>query len=233
MRRPVAVQGVGILDSALPPMPDNVRAVLHPNECYDWGTFGWVGNTPRRACSRGRLADQRMPARDAGLPCGAGKGASRLPGRALNRSAVTGLKSPPSCCCLPTLRLTLPPPAAAPLPPPLPVRRPLRSGWLTPAAMLTSSSSTALCEGPSCRLTSRCAAGCRALRPLLALTCLARVGPSVLSSARACAHPLMAAQHPLVRGADAAPERPSEAGGGHHQVTVGVAWNAGWLGAWF
>ena len=36
------LQGKGVLDTQLPPLPDNVRAVEHVNECYDWGTFGWV-----------------------------------------------------------------------------------------------------------------------------------------------------------------------------------------------
>lgn len=26
----------------LPPLPPNARYVRHPNECYDWGTIGWV-----------------------------------------------------------------------------------------------------------------------------------------------------------------------------------------------
>lgn len=26
----------------LPALPSNARYVLHNNECYDWGTFGWV-----------------------------------------------------------------------------------------------------------------------------------------------------------------------------------------------
>lgn len=25
----------------LPPLPSNARYTYHPNECYDWGTFGW------------------------------------------------------------------------------------------------------------------------------------------------------------------------------------------------
>lgn len=39
----VVVQtGRGVLSTHLPPLPPNVRAVQHPNECFDWGTFGWV-----------------------------------------------------------------------------------------------------------------------------------------------------------------------------------------------
>lgn len=26
----------------LPTLPDNCQYLHHPNECYDWGTFGWV-----------------------------------------------------------------------------------------------------------------------------------------------------------------------------------------------
>lgn len=29
----------------LPPLPTNARYVLHNNECYDWGTFGWALTT--------------------------------------------------------------------------------------------------------------------------------------------------------------------------------------------
>ena len=29
----------------LPRLPSNVRVVRHPNECFDWGTFGWVVNS--------------------------------------------------------------------------------------------------------------------------------------------------------------------------------------------
>lgn len=38
----VVQSGKGVLSTALPPLPPNVRAVQHPNECFDWGTFGWV-----------------------------------------------------------------------------------------------------------------------------------------------------------------------------------------------
>lgn len=39
----VVVQtGRGVLSTHLPPLPPNVRAVQHPNECFDWGTFGWA-----------------------------------------------------------------------------------------------------------------------------------------------------------------------------------------------
>ena len=34
------VQGV-----ELPDLPDNARYLHHPNQCYDWGTFGWVLKT--------------------------------------------------------------------------------------------------------------------------------------------------------------------------------------------
>ena len=27
---------------SLPDVPSNVRFEYHPNECYDWGTMGWV-----------------------------------------------------------------------------------------------------------------------------------------------------------------------------------------------
>lgn len=30
------------LGSPLPEMPPNVRFVNHSNECYDWGTMGWL-----------------------------------------------------------------------------------------------------------------------------------------------------------------------------------------------
>jgi hypothetical protein len=26
----------------LPPLPANAKYVYHPNECYDWGTIGWL-----------------------------------------------------------------------------------------------------------------------------------------------------------------------------------------------
>lgn len=26
----------------LPELPANARYLHHPNQCYDWGTFGWV-----------------------------------------------------------------------------------------------------------------------------------------------------------------------------------------------
>ena len=29
----------------LPPLPPNARYVRHANECYDWGTIGWVFST--------------------------------------------------------------------------------------------------------------------------------------------------------------------------------------------
>ena len=29
----------------LPPLPSNARYLLHPNKCYDWGTFGWLLST--------------------------------------------------------------------------------------------------------------------------------------------------------------------------------------------
>lgn len=38
----VVQSGRGVLSTSLPPLPPNVRAVQHPNECFDWGTFGWV-----------------------------------------------------------------------------------------------------------------------------------------------------------------------------------------------
>ncbi len=28
--------------SGLPALPANARYVYHPNECYDWGTVGWL-----------------------------------------------------------------------------------------------------------------------------------------------------------------------------------------------
>lgn len=38
----VVQEGKGVLSTDLPPLPDNVLAVRHPNECFDWGTFGWA-----------------------------------------------------------------------------------------------------------------------------------------------------------------------------------------------
>ncbi|KAI3431515.1 hypothetical protein D9Q98_004565 [Chlorella vulgaris] len=38
----VVQEGKGVLDTKLPPLPDNVHAVPHTNECFDWGTFGWA-----------------------------------------------------------------------------------------------------------------------------------------------------------------------------------------------
>lgn len=32
----------GVLPVDLPRLPKNARYVVHRNECYDWGTFGWV-----------------------------------------------------------------------------------------------------------------------------------------------------------------------------------------------
>ena len=39
----VFLQGKGVLDTQMPALPESVHAVPHINECYDWGTFGWVG----------------------------------------------------------------------------------------------------------------------------------------------------------------------------------------------
>lgn len=47
-------QGGGVLDTALPALPPNVRAVRHPNECFDWGTFGWAMETGAADTSRYR-----------------------------------------------------------------------------------------------------------------------------------------------------------------------------------
>jgi hypothetical protein len=30
------------ITDSLPPLPTNARYVYHPNECYDWGTAGWL-----------------------------------------------------------------------------------------------------------------------------------------------------------------------------------------------
>ena len=56
-RLPTRPQGKGVLASHLPEMPSNVHTVFHANECFDWGTFGWVGaaagsGTPGRSLSR-------------------------------------------------------------------------------------------------------------------------------------------------------------------------------------
>jgi hypothetical protein len=32
----------GNLTDGLPPLPPNARYVYHRNECYDWGTAGWL-----------------------------------------------------------------------------------------------------------------------------------------------------------------------------------------------
>lgn len=32
-------------DRHFPPLPPNARYVVHPNECFDWGTVGWVFKT--------------------------------------------------------------------------------------------------------------------------------------------------------------------------------------------
>eukprot|EP00892_Ulva_mutabilis_P003130 jgi/Ulvmu1/12818/UM097_0047.1 len=38
-------QDPGTLGVELPELPDNARYLHHPNQCYDWGTFGWVLKT--------------------------------------------------------------------------------------------------------------------------------------------------------------------------------------------
>jgi hypothetical protein len=36
------VQTAGENVDSLPELPRNARYVVHSNECYDWGTFGWL-----------------------------------------------------------------------------------------------------------------------------------------------------------------------------------------------
>ena len=39
----IVLNGMASLDDArLPHLPYNAKYVLHPNECYDWGTYTWV-----------------------------------------------------------------------------------------------------------------------------------------------------------------------------------------------
>lgn len=45
------LQGSDVEDTHnLPDTPSNVRFVRHANECYDWGTFGWVSTARGRGC---------------------------------------------------------------------------------------------------------------------------------------------------------------------------------------
>ena len=38
-----SVQGKGLFgETKLPSLPSNAQYVYHENECYDWGTFGWL-----------------------------------------------------------------------------------------------------------------------------------------------------------------------------------------------
>lgn len=36
----------------LPKLPANARYLMHPNQCYDWGTFGWAINSTHVNASR-------------------------------------------------------------------------------------------------------------------------------------------------------------------------------------
>ena len=38
----VGVIGSALQDVELPELPSNAKYLHHPNECYDWGTFGWA-----------------------------------------------------------------------------------------------------------------------------------------------------------------------------------------------
>ncbi len=123
-----SLQGKGVLDSNLPEMPPNVHTVYHTNECFDWGTFGWV-----RAWS---------PLKRAAAWVGA------VPMAAVS---LAGRLSPPAVPCA-ACRLTLGGHVElAPL-----CRRPLSGASPTPRATSTSSSSTRLCAGPSSPPTGRC-----------------------------------------------------------------------------
>ena len=81
-----------MLESDLPAMPPNVHAVRHNNECFDWGTFGWVRSGPAggsRACwschrAGGSRAGPSPPCHLASLP----PPANRLPPQAINEHIV-------------------------------------------------------------------------------------------------------------------------------------------------
>ena len=43
----------GAMSSMAGSLPPNARYVTHRNECYDWGTLGWLLNTKQVTCYRG------------------------------------------------------------------------------------------------------------------------------------------------------------------------------------
>ena len=44
------VGALAAVTGALPALPPNLRFVLHVNECYDWGTLGWLLASRQVAC---------------------------------------------------------------------------------------------------------------------------------------------------------------------------------------
>ena len=110
------LQGKGVLDTSMPALPQSVHAVPHVNECFDWGTFGWVGAGCRG--SSGGMGSVRGRA-------GVGLHASPI---RQGSSWPRPLLLPCPLCCIPLHSL-------AP-------GRPLRPSWWTPRAIDTSSSST-------------------------------------------------------------------------------------------
>ena len=86
------LQGKGVLDTQMPALPESVHAVPHVNECYDWGTFGWVGAGCRvqdAGCRMQGAGDVRVAGRSgvwAAMrrpPLPASRGAARSPASVL------------------------------------------------------------------------------------------------------------------------------------------------------
>lgn len=130
----VMLQGKGVLDTQMPALPESVHAVPHVNECYDWGTFGWVGAGcgVQDAGCRGRARGRAIRDFDCNAP---------------PVSVVFSWPCPLSC-----------------LPPDHFVAflvafcgpcRPLRPSSWTPPDTDMSSSSTPACGAPSCPPTGR------------------------------------------------------------------------------
>ena len=52
----------GAMSSMAGSLPPNARYVTHRNECYDWGTLGWLLNTKQVTSYRGLAVGWMIPA---------------------------------------------------------------------------------------------------------------------------------------------------------------------------
>jgi hypothetical protein len=171
----IAVQLAGrerLEDLRLPALPANARYVAHANECYDWGTFGWLllRSGQVRGAARGGPTSPAVLAPLAAWPAGwappcATHGAQQ-------EGAARGLG----------------PPARRPAGPPLTrwprPGTPLHKRRSTTASTTASSSSTAACAGPSCPRT--CAAPCTGCTPSAAGSAATPSWSGPPSAASAC-----------------------------------------------